>query len=163
MTKGSYKIWETVILIMSALMILAFWILSALDTVEVPEKAAAVVFMVLAGAFFPRPIWLLTHIGKFTERAEAAAVKCLTQRAGRVHYKTCTLKYSDSRGKTHKADSDSYAFVMSKEGKRYNIRFAPNAPTGFIVVPYAYFQSAVFAVLGIAAEALLILVMINAK
>lgn len=115
MAKGSYKIWETVILIISALMVLAFWILSALDTIEVPPKTAAVVFMAIASAFFPRPIWLLAHIGKFTEHAEALVVKCRTQRVGRVYFKTCTLKYSDSRGKTHQADSDSYAFAMSKE------------------------------------------------
>lgn len=163
MTKSSYKIWETVILIISALMALIYWILSATGTVEFPRKTPAVIFMVMAGAFFPRPIRLLSQIGKFTERAEAITVKCRSQHVGRTHFKTCTLEFSDSKGNICKMDSDSYAFALSKEGKRHIIRFAPSAPNEFIVVPYAYFQSAAFAVLGMFIEVILILVMINAK
>lgn len=163
MIKGSYKIWEAAILIISALLMLVFWILAELTPVEIPRKIAAVVFGVMALGFFPRPIWLLTHIRKFTERAEALAVKCVSEHVGRSHFRICTLNYSDSAGKTYEASSSSGAFMFSKEGKRYKIRFKKDDPTDFIAVPYAYFEAALFAFLGIAVEALLVLVIVKAR
>lgn len=163
MTKGSYKICEIVIVTISVLMALAYWILRGIGGIEFPRKTPAVIFMVMAGAFFPRPIRLLTQIGKFTERAEALVVKCVSKHAGRTNFKVCTLRFSDSGGNIREKESDSYAFASSKEGKRYNIRFDPLDPDEFIVVPYEYIQAAVFAVLGIIIELVLILLMIYAK
>lgn len=162
MIKGSYKIWEAAILIISALLMLVFWILAELTPIEIPRKIAAVVFGVMAIAFFPRPIWFFANIWKFTERTEALAIKCSSEHTGRSYYRQCTLSYSDNAGNTYEATSSSRAFAFSKEGKRYKIRFKKQAPTDFIAVPYAYFEAAVFAFLGIAVEALLILVILFA-
>ncbi len=162
MIKGSYKVWEAAVLIISALMLLVFWILSEFTPIEIPRKIAAVVFGVMALAFFPRPVWFLSHIGKFTERTEALAVKCVTEHVGRTIYRICTLSYSDNAGKRYEASSKSRAFAFSREGKRYKIRFKKEDPTDFIAVPYAYFEAALFAFLGIAVEAVLILVLLFA-
>ncbi len=162
MIKGSYKIWERVILILSAVFLLVAWILAEFTPIEVPKKIAAVVFGVMALAFFPRPIGLLTHIGKYAERADALAVKCVFEYVGRTHYRTCTLNYSDSAGNAYKVSSDSRAFAFSREGKRYKIRFRKDDPTDLIAVPYAYYEAALFAFLGIAVETVLIPVIVKA-
>ncbi len=162
MIKGSYKIWETFILIISALLLLIFWILAELPPIDIPRKIAAIVFGVVALALFPRPIWFLTHIGKFTEHTEALAVKCVTESLGRTHRRSCTLSYSDNAGRTYEATSSSLAFAFSKEGKRYKIRYKRDDTTDFIAVPFAYVEAALFAFFGVAVEALMILLLLFA-
>lgn len=162
MIKGPYKIWETCILIISALLLLVSWIAASLSSMELPKKIAAVVFGAMALALFPRPIWFLAHIGKFTEQTEALAVKCVTESFGRTHRRHCTLRYSDNAGIAYEATSTSLAFAFSKEGNRYKIRYKRDDPTDLIVVPYAYAEAALFAFFGINIEALMILLFLFA-
>lgn len=162
MTKGSYRIWENVILIISVLMAIAFWIFSLINKTEIPPSAA-VIFIVMASALFAKPIWLLARIGKFTERAEAIVIDCVSKASGKAYIKIYTFKFSDSRGNVYEIGSGGSVLALFKEGKSYNIRFDPADPGKFIAVPMAYYQAAFSAVIGIIVEIILILIMIILK
>lgn len=160
MANGPYKIPEAVFLVVGTICVVVFWILSALH-MEVSSRFIPIICIVFALAFFPRPLWLLANIGRFSGFAEATVVSCRAQSTGRTIMRICTLNYTDGFGRAYEVISDSYAVSRASMGKRYNVRFDPAAPSDFMIVPYAYRQAAIFAVLGAAVETVLIILTIN--
>lgn len=162
MTNGSYRKWENVIIIISVVMAIAFRFFPLINKTSIPPSAISI-FNVMAAALFVRPVWLLTHLGKFSGHTEAVVVNCFFRSYGKAAAKVYTFEFSDSHRNIHNNVSGGLIFAKFKKGESYNIRFYPNAPDKFIIVPTAYYQAAFSAVIGIIIEIILILVMINMK
>lgn len=154
MVKGSFKIWEAVIVgIGIAAVAIAAIVCSAIGA-DIPKKLILGCMIFAALALFVRPIWLLINWGHMYDKEHSAMVTDVyfERYGGRGgHFKFTKLTY----GKKTKRKDITVANVMffsPKLGKTYKLVFSSRRPEEFLILPAARINAAVFAVLGIAIE-----------
>ena len=165
MVRGSFKIWEAVIAGIGIVAVAITAIICAAIGADVPKKLIFGCIMFAALAFFVRPIWLLVNWKHMYDKEHSAMVtNVYFERYGGKggNFKFTKLTY----GKKKKRKDITVANVMfffPKLGKTYKLVFSSRKPEEFLILPTAWINAAVFAVLGIAAEIRLIWTMLILK
>lgn len=164
MVRGSFKIWEAVIAgIGIAAVVIAAIVCSAIGD-DVPKQLIFGCIMFAALAFFVRPIWLLVNWRHMCGKEYSATVTDIYQErySKSGNYKFTKLTYG---GKKDRKDITvaNVMFFSPIIGETYKMVFDSRKPEKFLILPAAQINAAVFAVLGIASEIILILIMLNLK
>lgn len=165
MVRGSFKIWEAVIAgIGIAAGLIAAIVCFAMGADD-PMQFIFGCMMFAALALFVRPIWLLINWGRMYDKEHNAMVTNVYYEnyGGKGgNYKITKLTYGKKK-KCKDITVTNVMFFFPKLGKTYKLVFSSRKPEEFLILPTAQINAAVFAVLGIAAEIILILIMLNLK
>lgn len=153
MVKGSFRVWENVILIIGVVLVNAAAMAKVFTELEISMKFLTVCFMIMAAAFFPRPIWLAVNWRRLSRYKPLSVVvtDVLPIRAGKGIWRIITLKFGKKKNQYEKTVC-GVLFMSAVEGSQYEALVDPNRPDEFVIMPAGQANAAVFAAVGVLLE-----------
>lgn len=163
MIKGSFEIWEFVVLLSTFLIFVMGFVLSNFAGIGSPEITIFACITVMIATLFVRPVWFLANKGRI-KNWEHATAKVVDKQLSKIRYHhstgyqvTLTLRFRDSMGKEYNESIIAPAFMRRvKEGVEFKIAFDPKHPDRLIVSDTARKQVITMTVTGIILEVLII-------
>lgn len=163
MIKGSFEIWEFVVLLSTVPIFVMGFVLSNFAGIGSPEITVFLCMVVMIATLFVRPVWFLLNKGRVKNWEHATATVVNKQLSKmRYHYSVgyqvlLTLRFRDSMGKEYNESLIAPAFMRRvKEGVEFKIAFDPKKPDRLIVSDTARKQVTTMTVTGIILEVLII-------
>lgn len=163
MIKGSFEIWEFVVLFSTFPIFILGFVLSNFVGIGSPEITIFSCMVVMIATLFVRPVWLLANKGRI-KNWEHATAKVVDKQLSKIRYHhstgyqvTLTLRFRDSMGKEYNESLIAPAFMRRVgKGVEYEIAFDPKHPDRLIVSDTARKQATTMTVTGIILEVLII-------
>lgn len=155
MIRGSFEIWEFVVLVGAALILIGGFILNTAMGIGSPEVVIFAGFVTMTSTLFVRPVWLLVNKNRINdwERAKATITnKVIEKVTGRyANYVTkVTLSFMDKMDRHYNEVIVARSFLRRMgEGAELKIAFDPKHPDRLIVPELARRQVKVMTITGI--------------
>lgn len=160
MIKGTFKVWESVVLIAALLILIGGFMLDAMGMgISSPEIVVFAMFLTMTATLFVRPIWLFVNRGRINDWEHVTATIVDKQflpvkfRCTTVYRVMLTLRFKDGMGKEYNESFAAPAFMRgATEGNEYEIAFDPKHPERLIALDPAREQAVLMTILGIILE-----------
>lgn len=154
MVKGAFKVWESILLVAGVVLLVTFAMVREFAMPEISMKIPIVCLMILAAAFFPRPIWLAANWQRLSRYKPLSVVvsDVLPIWAGRTIHRNVTLKFGKKKNQYEKTVCYGILFMPSVEGKQYEALVDPDRPDEFVIMPAGQANAVTFAAVGVLVE-----------
>ncbi|MDE7397967.1 MAG: DUF3592 domain-containing protein [Oscillospiraceae bacterium] len=158
MIKGTFNIWEFVVLVAASVILFGGFALNNTGIVP-PEIAVFAGFLTMAAVLLVRPVWLLVNSRRI-RNWEHVSAKVANKQFSEVKYHhttkyrvTLTLCFKDEMGKEYNESFTAPAFMrQAAEGDEYEIAFDPKHPDRLIALDPARKQAVLMTIFGIILE-----------
>lgn len=159
MIKGTFKVWEFIVLMAAGLILFGGFILNTAMGIGSPEIVIFTAFLTMTATLFVRPVWLLVNRGRI-ENWEHVTATIVNKQFSKVKHRnttyyrvTLTLCFKDGMGKEYNESFTAPAFMrQAAEGDEYEIAFDPKHPDRLIALDPARKQAVLMTIFGIILE-----------
>lgn len=155
MVKGSFRVWESIFLAAGVILLVVFEMVREFAMPEISMRLPTACLMIMAAAFFPRPIWLAVNWRRLSRYNPLSVTvsDVLPIHTGRWRRCVIKLKFAGKRKQCYeKTICDGILFMSAVEGSQYEALVDPNRPDEFVIMPAGQANAAVFAAVGVLLE-----------
>lgn len=157
MVKGSFRVWENIFLTAGIILLVVFAMVREFAMPEISMKLPIACLMIMAAAFFPRPIWLAVNWRRLNRYKPLSVVvtDVLPIWTGKGICRNITLKFAKKKNQYEKTVCYGILFMSAVEGSQYEALADPNRPDEFVIMPAGQANAAVFTAAGVLIEIML--------
>lgn len=155
MVRGAFRVWENIVLMAGVVLLVVFAMVREFAMPEIPMKLTIVCFMIMAAAFFPRPIWLVVNWRRLSVHEPFSGIISASDLLPlkNAYNRITTLTFIDKTGEQiEKTFAGGILFMSLKVGEQCEVMYNESYPDEYVVMPAGQANAVTFAVIGVLLE-----------